>query len=335
MAIRRIPLSRTRNGKAPVPEEEPPETPLPKQPSRRGPSPPVQMTDTPPSIPTPPLCPAPSAGSLLHSPLRRHWQKAKWLLQRHLTRRETIVAEAIPFGLSFEGLREDHVPRHIYCKGSFEPELTSFLLSSVRLGEGDAALDVGANIGWYTVLLSRLAVGDSRIVAFEPDPELFHLLEANLVRNDADRVTAVNAALGHGTGDLTLHVGPPRNRGRNSLLPLHSGRKVVVSVFRLADYWRTHLRGRHLRFLKIDVEGYEGFVLEGAESLVERCDTLMLEYTPRFLRRAGLDPSELVDRLLAGGLRPFIWEAGRLAPAGRARLRGTTEQLDLIWRRRG
>ena len=75
-----------------------------------------------------------------------------------------VTARAAPFGLTFTGPAADVITRHIYRLGAHEPAITRYLLEQVRLGAGDVALDVGANLGWYSVLLQRLSVPGARIL---------------------------------------------------------------------------------------------------------------------------------------------------------------------------
>lgn len=87
------------------------------------------------------------------------------------------------------------VERKLARHGVHEPVLTAWLLENLRLRAGEVALDVGANIGWYSVLLDRLAEPGVSIFCFEPDPENGELLRRNVERNAARRVHAVAAAL--------------------------------------------------------------------------------------------------------------------------------------------
>jgi FkbM family methyltransferase len=251
-----------------------------------------------------------------------------------LTSRDGYVeAHAAPFDLTFTGPARDCITRHIYRLGSHEPAIARYLIDHVRLGAQDIALDVGANLGWYSVLLNRLSVPGARIFAFEPDPESYRLLNKNLHANDAARVTAFNLALGDSPGIATLHRYRHSNNGRHTLLAggNTSGGVVDVPVNTLESFWTTNELGdRPIRFLKIDVEGFEYFVLRGAGELLNRCACVLLEYTPEALRRAGLEPASLVDLLIATKLKVRAFVDGTLIPMDFGQLSSTDKQHDLL-----
>jgi FkbM family methyltransferase len=251
---------------------------------------------------------------------------------RLASRDGNVQAHAAPFDLTFTGPAADCITRHIYRFGAHEPGITRYLLDHVRLGPQDVALDIGANIGWYSVLLNRLSVAGARIVAFEPDPESYRLLARNLEANGATRVTALKVALGDSRGFAELHRYKGSNNGRHTLLAGDdSGGRVRVPVYTLQDVWESqHLGPRPIRFLKIDVEGFEYFVLRGAGDLLARCACVLLEYSPEGLRLAGLQPEALIDLLAAARLRACAFVNGQLVPISYLELARARLQYDLL-----
>ena len=113
----------------------------------------------------------------------RVWRSLRFGLARLASRDGYVQARAAPFDLTFTGPGADVITRHIYRLGAHEPVITRYLLEHVHLGPGDVALDVGANIGWYSVLLDRLSEPGAQIFAFEPDPKTYGLLTRNLAAN--------------------------------------------------------------------------------------------------------------------------------------------------------
>lgn len=253
-------------------------------------------------------------------------------IARLVSRDGYVQAHAAPFDLTFTGPAADCITRHIYRRGAHEPRITRYLLDHVRLGPEDIALDIGANIGWYSVLLSRLSVPGARILAFEPDPESYRLLSRNLEANEASRVTALNVALGDSPGFAELHRYKDSNNGRHTLLAGNqSGGTVRVPVNTLKDVWATQQLGsRPIRFLKIDVEGFEYFVLRGAGDLLVRCACVLLEYSPEGLRLAGLKPEALIDLLATAGLTASVFAHGQLLPISYIELARAESQQDLL-----
>lgn len=257
---------------------------------------------------------------------------AQFGLARLIARGGYVQAHAAPFDLTFKGPAADCITRHIYRLGSHEPVITRYLLDHVRLSDGEIALDIGANLGWYSVLLDRLSVPGARIFAFEPDPHSYGLLTANLAANSATAVTPLNIALGDRPGMGELHRYRDTNNGRHTLLAGNtSGGLVSVPVSTLTDFWNSRQLGeRRIRFLKIDVEGYEYFVLRGAGDLLRRCDCMLLEYSPEGLQVSGLPSGALVELLAAAGLGIRAFSSGRLVPMTYAALAAVNTQHDLI-----
>lgn len=244
-----------------------------------------------------------------------------------------VLARAAPFGLLFRGPAADCITRHIYRLGSHEPVMTRYLLDHVRLAANDVALDIGANLGWYSVVLDRLSAAGARIFAFEPDPSTYQLLLNNLVANRASRVTPVNLALGETPGVAQLNRYRDRNNGRHTLMVggNTSGGTVQVRVNTLQSFWKENdLGNRRIRFLKIDVEGYEYFVLRGAGELLKNCDCMLLEYAPRSLHDAGLDTRSLLELLKGSGFHLRVFENGHAKPIGFSDLVALDETRDLL-----
>lgn len=162
---------------------------------------------------------------------------------------------------------------------------------------GMTVLDVGGNIGLYTVLLSRLVGPAGRVVSFEPDPELFRLLRENCALNGCTNVEAHNLALGRRRDRLVLRK-LILNSGDNTLGQggsRHFRQEVAIEVVALDEF----LPGLRPDLVKIDVQGWELEVLRGMERLLatEPPPALLLEFWPEGFRRAGYPAEALVEFL--------------------------------------
>jgi FkbM family methyltransferase len=269
-----------------------------------------------------------------HAWFLRMLRTCQFGIARATSRDGFVQAHAAPFGLTFTGPAADCITRHIYRIGAHEPHITRYLLDNVSVGADEVALDVGANIGWYSVLLDRVSAPGARVLAFEPDPGSYRLLRLNLEANHTEHVTAMNVALGDKPGVALLHRYRDSNNGRHTLLEGNtSGGTVEVPVETLRDVWeRERLGVRPVALLKIDVEGFECLVLRGAGDLLKRCRHVLLEYSPEGLQLAGLPPEALIEPLRAAGLEARVFAGSDLVPISYAELARADSQKDLLLR---
>lgn len=163
---------------------------------------------------------------------------------------------------------DDHVGRSVFLFGDLDRKISALCTALVR--PGDLALDIGANLGLVTMLLSRLVGPAGRVLAFEPNPRLASLISAALRSNDRANVRLHEVALGARDEVLTLSV-PSWNMGMGTLNPDAGERseRIAVPVVRLDTLLAQEGCGQ-VRLVKIDVEGWEGQVLEGARCLFEK-----------------------------------------------------------------
>jgi len=188
---------------------------------------------------------------------------------------------------------------NIYC-GLHEFPSMGFLLHFLR--SEDLFVDVGANLGSYTILACS-AVG-ARGVAFEPVPCTFTKLVENIRLNHLDgKVTCINKAVGNRVG--TLAFTSTCNTTDHVLL---SGEpcdnKIIVEVTTLD----TALAGENPSLIKIDVEGYETPVLAGAQATLKKqmLKAVILELAG-IGNRYGFDESKLVEGMLCNGFKTYSY----------------------------
>lgn len=192
-------------------------------------------------------------------------------MKRELSRHATLVEAR--HGRFYVLDTDLYVGRSLRTYGEWTEAEISLLCKVLQ--PGDCALDVGANVGSHTVPFAR-AVGDGGcVVAFEPQLEVFDLLEANVALNALANVQSHHAACGASAGTLDLPLidyGTEANFGGVSLRDLEAaGRSSALPVrqvplVRLDDA----LSLERLRLVKIDVEGMETEVLRGAERTLGR-----------------------------------------------------------------
>ncbi len=176
------------------------------------------------------------------------------------------------------------------------------------LKEGDTFIDVGANFGSFSLLASRLVGVSGVVLAIEPQPRLARLIRESASRSRASNVTVHEIAAGASTETVTLLV-PADDSGRAGIFPAFSGsgthESAPVSVATL-DEIAGGLVPLARTVIKIDVEGSEFAVLDGARLIIAaRRPVILIELNPWSAKAAGKSTGELVELLHQLGYRSF------------------------------
>jgi len=176
------------------------------------------------------------------------------------------------------------------------------------LHNGDQLIDVGANIGWYTVSAARRVTATGNVFAFEPDATNFSLLSANIKEGGLSWVSAERVALGRATGSAVMrHSNDNLGDHRVRAFEAHEAGVTVtgsVPVLALDKYLAQSAAfdlGR-LRIIKIDVQGFESEVLKGARDLFSRLPTRTLcfiEFDPLLLHDCSPDACNCLISILS------------------------------------
>lgn len=206
-------------------------------------------------------------------------------------------------------LRDYVTAYQMVFRGSYEPIETA--LVRAMIGPGDVVVDVGANIGYFTVLMGKLVGPTGCVFAVEPDDRNFELLSENVARNGLVVNTVLKrAAAGETAGILRLfksrvNFGDHRvwtSRARSSGERERESSSVdVISLDSLIG------PDRRINFIKIDVQGYEPAVIAGLSLAFaqQRIGAMLVEFWPSGIAGAGFDPSAFLRTLFGYGLS--IW----------------------------
>jgi FkbM family methyltransferase len=258
----------------------------------------------------------------------------KYLVNRFILRRQYLTAKDNKYGIRFKFKTEDVVGRHIYKSGEYEKSLSEFVAKYLSFQEGDVALDVGANIGWYSLLLDKLMPDNSLIYAFEPDPLNYGLLCSNIKLNNASKVVPVNFALSDKNEVRKLYQYSNNNLGRHSLLDINEGNYVEVETITLDSYIDSvGIDVARVKFIKIDIEGYEYFALCGANNLLDQVTTVISEFVPRYMEKGGVEPERFLDLLIEKGFDSYVIRDGDLVSQDKAALL-MKKACDIVWLKR-
>jgi FkbM family methyltransferase len=164
-------------------------------------------------------------------------------------------------------------------------------------------LDVGANIGYTTVLFAQAAGRSGKVISFEPDEQNFALLTLNLRKRGLEQnVEPVRGAVGEKNGDAELWINPKHPADHRVITPTLSRQlqptaaRQPVSLWSLDEYLGEKHPGEPVCFVKVDVQGYEESVCRGMDETLRQNPqaVVALEYFPQGLRASGFEPENLL-----------------------------------------
>ena len=213
-----------------------------------------------------------------------------------------IVVNGMPMWVD---TRDRVIATHLLGDEVWEPLETAAFLAYAQ--EGMCVFDVGANIGYYTLLAARAVGPSGRVYAFEPEPHNFELLTRNVAENGFTNVRPVNAAVSNRAGVVRLHL-DDANFGAHSFDPgsvrNSSGRSVEAETVRLDDFADEARAFEAGVLVKVDVQGAEGLVVEGGRRLLALPKvTAFMEFWPEALARAQADAARVLADLENLGFR--------------------------------
>ena len=227
--------------------------------------------------------------------------------------------------------RDDSVSPALLLRGAWEAHVTRVMLRLLR--PGMRVVEVGANVGYYTVLAASCVGPTGSVIAFEPNPAIAERLRRAVVVNGCQWWTqVVEAAVADREGQATLHV-LQRHQGSSSLArqgaDVLEGWGEVPHPLTVPATTLDAFLGPDpslVDLLKIDAEGWEPAIFDGMRGLLARSPHLraVIEFIPALVANAGRDAGAFVDTLAGLGFHIEAIDArGRLRPTTRAQLLAT------------
>jgi FkbM family methyltransferase len=196
----------------------------------------------------------------------------------------------------------------------YEPEVSGLFLRVVE--QGDTVVDVGANVGYFSVLAAALAGSTGRVLSFEPDEENRRKLEENLLLNRFYAVEIVAAPAADAIAPVTFHINKDSNGGHALWDPgLFPGNVKSLAEPQSVAMTSTTLdaalgeRGiDRVKLIKIDTEGCEQNILEGGRGLIEgaKVPFIVAELHEFGLEQMGHSQSSLRRFMKAMGYETFL-----------------------------
>ncbi len=230
-------------------------------------------------------------------------------------------------------LRDEIIGYHLLIDRVWEEHLMR-LIPMMHL-DGRVCLDLGAHLGTYTLSLADRVGPQGRVIAVEPEPDNFALLEENVRRNRFGNVALLNSAVGFPSRQAVLSINT-WNRGDHRLLAARSAAapsSISVPVVTVDDLCGEVAPGA-IAFAKIDTQGSEDEILTGMQRTIERNPDMIiqLELSPASERETGLPPSRTVRTLNDLGFAGWEIHQHRILPLQPAQIYDLMEHrpVDLI-----
>lgn len=269
---------------------------------------------------------------LRYVPRVRRWLRGIYLQQRGWVLRlddETILCRILGRLKLFVDPRDRGISPHVMMNGIWEHATTEVIVDLID--EGMVAVDVGANLGYFTVVMAALCGPRGRIISIEPNPVAArHLQESIALNGFRDRVDFHAVVLGDQDGDEVTLVLPRDNPGGAHVAPVvPPGAGHLTARTRRLDQIDGALDAV---LVKIDAEGMEERILQGMDAMIagERLRYILVEFSPN----CYVDGPAMIDALLARGFRLFRIDEWRgIGPIARSALFDGTEQRMLLFQR--
>jgi len=172
-----------------------------------------------------------------------------------------------------------------------------------NIKKGDVVLDIGANIGFYTRILSEIVGPEGHIYAFEPDRKNFLRLQKNCGK--LGNVTLENKAVSHETGVIRIYTSPMLNVDHRTY-PVDDYESIEeIPCVALDEYFAS---GKRIDFIKIDIQGFEVSAFSGMKRLLvgNTGVKIISEFWPHGLSKAGQTTLDLLQIFWDAGLRVYF-----------------------------
>jgi len=212
--------------------------------------------------------------------------------------------DALVFGSRFSLDLSDYIQRHMYA-GSFERDESKIVRQILRAGM--TFVDVGANVGYYTALAARLVGPTGSVFAFDPSeyafPRLSRMIEVNRLTN----VQAIKCGLAETPGERLLFGAVDDHHydiHTATMVPDGNPHRTLVRTDTL-DRIAEQLNIKKIDLMKIDVDGFEPLVLQGAAGLIAqgRISHILFECTEYRFKEMNTSTAEIMERLRSQGFR--------------------------------
>lgn len=177
-----------------------------------------------------------------------------------------------------------------------------------EIHEGDIVIDVGANIGYYTLIFAQLVGSSGKVFAFEPESKNFEILKKNIEINNYQNIVAEQKIVSDKSGIVKLFIAEHGIVGHRINQQKSSQKFIEVESIILDNYIKKLNLDNKINFIKIDVEGSEPKVLEGAKEIMQKSNQLKIftEFNREAVEEYGIEPKEMIDLFYRNGFKIYL-----------------------------
>ena len=201
---------------------------------------------------------------------------------------------------------DEWIQQHIYFLGYFDPRGIRYIKN--QLYEGEVFVDIGANVGAYSLIASRFVGRSGKVIAFEPASKSFLRLSKNIIMNGLTNIIPERKAVLDKNTQVELYISNRHNMGMSSIFHHDSESGVTEKVEAISlDEYAEKKSIERISLIKIDIEGSEMLALRGMPKIIERFrPKILIELKEETLSHSDYKVNDIVEFLANAGYEKFI-----------------------------
>lgn len=212
-------------------------------------------------------------------------------------------------------LYKDNYLSHLIYFNQFEAETVDFLNSNLK--KGYSFIDIGANIGYFTLLAANILSNNGMVLSFEPTKETYSRLSENIIYNDYKNIEAFDCAISDYNGSANFNVSSDGHDAFNSFSLPFEGiyTQEIVEVKTLDSFYQKLEKFKNKICIKIDVEGWEYNAIKGAKRILTELDPiLIIEFNDANTKNSPFKCKDVYSLLSSYGYKMYALVDNKLIP---------------------
>jgi FkbM family methyltransferase len=205
---------------------------------------------------------------------------------------------------------DDKDSLRLSINGIYEVEQTNYIKALLK--EGDCVIDIGANIGYYALVMAKCVGNRGKVFCFEPDKTNFAILKRNVEANQyTDRVILFNDAVSFESGKIKLYISET-NRGDHRIYSSDQSREFIeINAVRLDEV--NEVMNCNIKLIKIDIQGSEMIALSSMRKVIEKNKPILIsEFWPQGIKMSGKNSDDYINYFISLGYTLNLLEANGL-----------------------